>query len=65
MPTELIGDTGFGGRNKDVLFVATGTAIPDFLTAKLNRTIKTTGAGSIFKVTGLGVRSGEIGLPTL
>lgn len=64
MPTELISDPGIGGQHNDLLFIATGTYIPDFFTGQLNSTIQTPPAGSILKKR-LGVRSRPIRLPVV
>lgn len=63
MPTEFISDPGFGGLHNDVLYVATGTVIPDFLTGQPNRTIDTPKAGSVLTVKGLGYGISPVRLP--
>lgn len=65
METPFISDPGFSGWDNDELTVATGTAIPYFLTGQLNTTIDTPLAGSILVINGLGVRSSGTRLPDM
>lgn len=65
METPFISDPGFSGWDNDKLTVATGTAIPYFLTGQLNTTIDTPLAGSILVINGLGVRSSGTRLPDM